>query len=49
MAEKKIPHITLVGLDFDSIVEKSPEEVYRHFRRCDRLSRKKFFARTPIE
>ena len=46
MAEKTIPHVTLVDLDFDSLVGKSPEEVYRHFRRCDRVNRKKFFPRS---
>ena len=46
MTEKKIPHVTLVDLDFHFLVGKTPDEVYRQFRRCDRLSRKKFFSRT---
>ena len=44
MAEKQTPHVTLVDLDFDSLVGKSPQEIYRHFRRRDRSSRKRFFA-----
>jgi hypothetical protein len=42
---KKIPHVTLVDLAFDSLVGKSRQEVYRHFRVCQRASRKKFFAK----
>src|SRR5688572_667013 len=44
MAAAKKPHVTLTYLDFESLIGKSPQEVYRQFVITCRLSRKRIFA-----
>jgi hypothetical protein len=43
MANRKIRHVTLMYLDFDSLVGRTPQEIYQQFGITCRLSKKRIF------